>query len=210
LLPLDPHYNIAPTQQVFAVRASQTGEREPALLRWGLIPSWADDPAIGNRMINARSETAAEKPAFRHAFRKKRCLIAADGFYEWKAVAGKKQKQPYYIRMEDAKPFAFAGLWESWNKGEKPIESCTILTTDANDLMKPLHDRMPVILDPKDFGAWLDPATHEREKLEPLLVPYRGEGLTTVPVSTLVNSPRNNDPRCIEPIVAGGQADFVG
>jgi len=195
LLPAESRYNIAPTQTVFAVRVNPAGNREAAQLKWGLIPSWAADPKIGYRMINARSETAADKPAFRHAFRRKGCLIAADGFYEWQKSGGKKQ--PYFIRSAAAHPFAFAGLWELWNKGEEPIESCTILTTAANDVMKPLHDRMPVILDPKDFDLWLDPSLQDREKLEPLLVPYH-EGLTAFPISTFVNSPRNQGPKCIE------------
>jgi putative SOS response-associated peptidase YedK len=204
----EPHYNIAPTQLVLAVRADQTGNREAAQLRWGLIPSWADDPAIGNRMINARSETVASKPAFRHAFRHKRCLVVADGFYEWKATGGKKQ--PFYIRMRDERPFGFAGLWESWNKGEQPVESCTILTTEANNLMRPLHDRMPVILDSKDYGVWLDTAMQEPKTLEPLLGPCRAEEMTAYPVSTLVNSPRNDSARCVEPVVVEGQADIFG
>jgi putative SOS response-associated peptidase YedK len=181
----------------------QAGQREPVFLKWGFIPSWADDPAIGNRMINARSETVADKPSFRSAFRKRRCLIPASGFYEWQAVAGKKEKQPFFIRMDHGRPFAFAGLWEAWNKGEEPVESCTILTTAANDVMKPLHHRMPVMLDAKDYGTWLDPAVQDQEKLEPLLVPYH-EGLTAIPVSTCVSSPRNDGPRCIEPVAAGG------
>ncbi len=200
---IPPRYNVAPTQQVFAARVDPAGQREPVFLKWGLIASWADDPAIGNRMINARSETVADKPSFCSAFRKRRCLIPVSGFYEWQAVAGKKQKQPFFIRMEHGQPFAFAGLWEAWNKGEEPIESCTILTTAANDVMKPLHDRMPVILDAKDYGTWLDPAVQDRERLEPLLVPYH-EGLTAFPVSTWVSSPRNQGPKCIEPLAAGG------
>jgi hypothetical protein len=126
---------------------------EIAALRWGLVPHWADDVKIGYRLINARSETAADKPAFRKAFRDRRCLILTDGFYEWQKLDGRKQ--PYYIRRREGKPFAFAGLWDRWNKGEQPLESCTILTTDANELMRPLHDRMPVILDPADFDRWL-------------------------------------------------------
>jgi putative SOS response-associated peptidase YedK len=199
--PTEPRYNIAPTQAVFAVRVDEDGKRAPVLLKWGLIPSWADDPKIGYKMINARSETAADKPAFRHAFRRKRCLIAASGFYEWQKT-GTKQKQPYYIHRSDDKPFAFAGLWEAWHKGEEPVESCTILTTEANDLMRPLHDRMPVILDEKDFDHWLDPAMQEPKKLEPLLVPYSSTGLTAYPISTWANSPRNQGPQCIEPVAA--------
>jgi putative SOS response-associated peptidase YedK len=198
---LKPRYNIAPTQTVFAVRVNEAGKREAALLHWGLIPSWADDPKIGYRMINARSETAASKPAFRHALRRKRCLIAASGFYEWQKT-GTKQKQPYYIHRRDDKPFAFAGLWEAWSKGEEPIESCTILTTEANDLMRPLHDRMPVILDLKKYDRWLDPGVQEAKKLESLLVPYSEDDLVAYPISTWVNSPRNQGTQCIKPVVA--------
>jgi putative SOS response-associated peptidase YedK len=145
-------------------------------------------------MINARSETVADKPAFRSAFRKRRCLIPASGFFEWQKTDGKKQ--PYYIRWADSKPFAFAGLWELWKRGEHPVESCTILTTDANDLMRPLHDRMPVILDVKDFDRWLDTAAQDLNERAPLLVLCREDVLTAYPVSTRVNSPRNDDARC--------------
>jgi putative SOS response-associated peptidase YedK len=200
--PTEPRYNIAPTQTVFAVRVNPAGTREAAQLDWGLIPSWATDPKIGYKMINARSETAADKPAFRHAFRRKRCLIATSGFYEWKKLNA-KQKQPYYIHRRDDQPFAFAGLWEAWSKGDEPVESCTILTTDANDLMRPLHDRMPVILDGKDFDRWLDPEVQDPAKVQPLLVPYTGDELTAYPISTWVNSPRNQGPQCIEPLATG-------
>src|SRR5262245_7474343 len=151
-----PNYNVAPTQAVLAVRVPHGQDKPaPALLKWGLVPGWADDPAIGNRMINARAETAADKPSFRAAFRKRRCLVLADGFYEWQKVGGKKQ--PYLIRLRGGEPFAFAGLWEHWERDGRAVESCTILTTDANGLVKPLHDRMPVILAPQDFALWLDP-----------------------------------------------------
>jgi putative SOS response-associated peptidase YedK len=196
---LDPHYNIAPTQTVFAVRVNSAGDREPVQLRWGLVPSWAKDTQIAYKLINARSETAASKPSFRHAFRHKRCLIAASGFYEWKKAG--KAKQPYYVHRRDGKPFAFAGLWEAWSIGGVPVESCTILTTEANDPMRPLHDRMPVILDAKDYDRWLDVATQEPAKLMPLLVPYHGGDLTAYRVSTLVNMAKNKDARCIEPLV---------
>ena len=142
-----PSYNIAPTQEVAAV-LTDDGERRLEMLRWGLIPSWADDPGIGSRMINARSETVPEKPSFRRAFRERRCLILADGFYEWKRT--NDGKQPYYIRMEDGRPFAFAGLWESWRGGREEIRSCTILTTEASDRVSNIHHRMPVILAPED------------------------------------------------------------
>jgi putative SOS response-associated peptidase YedK len=165
------------------------------MLRWGLVPSWADDPGIGARMINARSETAPEKPSFRSAFRRRRCLIPVDGFYEWKRENG--SKQPYYFRIDGGRPFAFAGLWESWNK-DGEIRSCTILTTTANDLVEEIHERMPVILPRDRYDAWLDPEA-EGEELAALLVPYPGDDLEAYPVSRFVNSPGNDDPRCIEP-----------
>lgn len=198
---LFPRYNIAPSQPVAVVRQSPSpeaaGKRELVKLRWGLVPSWAKDPAIGNQMINARSETAATKPAFRSAMRSRRCLIPADGFYEWKKVG--KLKQPYFIRLPDDKPFAFAGLWERWTDPEgRPLETCTILTTDANDLLRPLHIRMPVIVEPADYAAWLDPARTDPEQFRPTFASLTADQLTLTPVSTIVNSPANDDPRCIE------------
>ena len=197
---LNPRYNVAPTQSVLAVRVP-TGQHapSPALLHWGLIPSWADDPALGNRLINARAETAATKPAFRTAFRQNRCLILADGFYEWKKVEGSKLKQPFHIGLKDSAPFAFAGLAAHWSKGETPIDSCTILTTEANELMSPLHHRMPVILDPGDFEKWLDPTQHEPEPLQALLLPFPSDKMTAFPVSTYVNNVRNQGPACVAP-----------
>ena len=191
-----PNYNVAPTQEVAAV-LSEGGERRLELLRWGLIPSWADDPGIGSRMINARAETAPEKPSFRRAFRERRCLIPADGFYEWKRTDG--AKQPYYIRMRKGRPFAFAGLWETWNDDGGPeIRSCAILTTAPNALAGEIHDRMPVILPASSYDAWLDPGA-EKEELVALLAPYPEAEMEAYPVSRFVNSPSNNDPRCIEP-----------
>ena len=192
---IPPSYNIAPTQQVAAVLEDEGGRRLE-MLRWGLVPSWGDDPDIGARMINARSETAPEKPSFRRAFRGRRCLIATDGFYEWKRENG--GKQPYYFHMQDGRPFAFAGLWESWDKGGGELLTCTILTTRANSVLQGIHDRMPVILPHDAYNAWLDPDA-DREELGELMIPYPGDGLETYPVSRFVNSPRNNDERCIEP-----------
>jgi putative SOS response-associated peptidase YedK len=192
---LAPNYNVAPTQKVAAV-LEEGGQRRLEVLRWGLIPPWADDPGIGSRMINARSETAPGKPSFRRAFRERRCLIPADGFYEWQRTNG--AKQPYYIHMEDGRPFAFAGLWESWSKGEGEIRTCTILTTGANALVGEVHDRMPVILAHDAYDVWLDPAS-ERDELTGLLAPYPVDEMEAYPVSRFVNSPSNNDPRCIEP-----------
>lgn len=167
-------------------------------MHWGLIPSWAKDPSIGNRIINARSETVAEKPSFRAAFKRRRCLIPANGFYEWKKIG--KKKQPYYVRRKDGEPFAFAGLWEPW-EGEDGtvIESCTILTTEPNADIRPLHNRMPVILDPSDYDQWLNPEVDELETLAPLMHPYPDGKLEAVPVSPLVNNPKNDDAQCIEP-----------
>ncbi len=194
---LTPRYNIAPSQEVPVVRTNEDGSRTLGMIRWGLIPSWAKDGKIGYRTINARGETVAEKPSFRSAFKRRRCLIVADGFYEWKKKG--KVKQPYYIHLKGKKPFAFAGLWECWEKGsEGPVESCTIVTTEANDLLKELHERMPVILSPADYALWLDPKTEGKEAIHPLIRPYFQGEMAFYPVSTRVNSPKNNDPACIE------------
>lgn len=192
-----PRFNVAPSQQVVAIRRdAKSSARQVAWLQWGLVPAWADDPAVGYRMINARSETVATRPAFRDAFRRRRCLVPADGFYEWKR--GAKPKQPYYIRLEEDRPFAFAGLWERWHKGDLVIDSCTIITTKANELVAELHDRMPVILDPRDFDAWLDPGVEDPRRLAPMLASYPAERMTSYPVSTAVNSPRRDAPDCIK------------
>ena len=190
-----PSYNIAPTQRVATV-LSENGKRKLEMLRWGLVPSWADDPEIGNRMINARAETVAEKPSYRKAFRKSRCLVLADGFYEWQKT--ESSKQPFHIRMKDESPFAFAGLWESWDNGEE-IRSCTIITTNANDLVGEVHNRMPVILQLEDYEMWLDPDFDEREPLTSLLKPFPADAMEAYPVSRRVNKPSNNEPGCIEP-----------
>ena len=192
----EPRYNIAPTQMVPTVVMgnSPVKNRQFRLMRWGLIPSWAKDPAMGARMINARTETVTEKPSFRNAFRRRRCLVVADGFYEWQRQEGKKQ--PFYFRLQDGQPFGFAGLWERWESADGEVISCTILTTEANDLLRPIHDRMPVILDSKDYSLWLDPEV-QPEPLQTLLRPYQTEAMTSYPVSTLVNNPANNSPECI-------------
>ncbi len=190
-----PRYNVAPTQRIPAVRGS-AGTREMVLLHWGLVPFWADDASIASRMINARAETAAAKPAFRAAFRKRRCLIPADGFYEWRKQG--KAKQPYYIHRADGQPLAFAGLWERWDKGDEPLESCTILTTTPNALVAELHNRMPVILEPGAFERYLDPAVEDAAAIGELLGPAAEGVLDAYPVSTHVNKPANDDPRCLE------------
>lgn len=191
-----PRYNIAPTQPVVAVRADPGGGRAALLLRWGLVPHWADDPAIGNRLINARAETVAEKPSFRAALKSRRCLIPADGFYEWQKLG--KLKQPYLIGVGDGGPFAFAGLWEDWKRDGEIIESCTILTTAANELMRPLHERMPVILKPEDHDLWLDPGVKEAARVLPLLRPYPAAEMFAHPVSRWVNDPKHEGPQCVE------------
>ena len=198
-----PRYNIAPTQEVPIVAQDKRGRRM-GLLRWGLVPSWAKDPAIGSRLINARSETAAEQPAFRRAFKTHRCLVPADGFFEWKKVVGASggtdTKVPYWIHMADGDPFAFAGLWERWEGDPNaPLHTFTILTTQALPEIQEIHRRMPVILPSEVWNRWLDPGTGA-EDLSFLLRPFEaGDRLMAHPVSTLVNSPRNDLPACIEP-----------
>jgi putative SOS response-associated peptidase YedK len=200
---LTPRYNIAPSQMVACVRhAPENEHRECVLLKWGLIPSWAKDPSVGYKMINARAETVAEKPSFRKAFKHQRCLVIADGFYEWKREG--KAKQPFYIRFEDSRPFAFAGLWESWKdktkEDDSQIESCTIITTEANEFMESIHHRMPVILDPKNYEIWLDPAIKDASLLTPLLKAHPSDEMEAFPISTRVNNPRFDGPECIEPV----------
>lgn len=197
IAPLEPRYNIAPTQLVPCVLypAAQSAS-QLQMLRWGLIPAWAKDLAIGAKLINARAETVGEKPSFKSAFKRRRCLIIADGFYEWQRQEGKKQ--PYYFRLQNVQPFAFAGLWEQWKSpDEETITSCTILTTEANALLRPIHNRMPVIIDPKDYNIWLDTEVQKPELLQPLLQPYQADLMTSYAVSTKVNNPRNNTPECI-------------
>jgi putative SOS response-associated peptidase YedK len=194
--PPHPRYNIAPTQLVAVVRLDD-GKRALRPMRWGLVPSWADDLTIGNRLINARAETVADKPAFRAAFKSRRCLIPTTGFYEWVPVASSKQKQPVHVRMKDGLPFALAGLWERWNDEDgAQLESCTIITTTSNDLIRPFHDRMPVIIAPADFDVWLDPRTPP-EQLHALLRPFPSDAMEVVPVGGFVSNPRNEGPQCL-------------
>ena len=190
----EPRWNIAPTQLGPVVVEGPKGVRRIQPMRWGLVPSWADDPAIGTRMINARSETAASKPSFRSAMRARRCLVPADGFYEWQLVDG--AKQPSLIRRGDRRPFAFAGLWESWTRGDRSLETFTILTTEPNEVLRPIHDRMPVIVAPADFAAWLDPDARDAAVVAPLLRPCDPAGWEAVPVSRYVNDPRHEGPAC--------------
>jgi putative SOS response-associated peptidase YedK len=192
-----PRYNIAPTQTVIVV--GDDGQRYLTHMKWGLIPSWAKDPAIGNRMINARAETVATKPAFRAALRKRRCLIPADGFYEWQPAG--RRKQPVYITLKTREPFSFAGLWESWTAPEREeIKTCTIITTEANELLKPIHDRMPVILTPEAETVWLDPTIQAPARLLPLLTSYPADEMEVYPVSPQVNNPAHDSAKCVEPM----------
>jgi putative SOS response-associated peptidase YedK len=194
---LPARYNVAPTQNVPIVRRPEdAGGRELVLARWGLIPFWAKDAKIGTRTINARAETVAEKPSFREAFKRRRCLVVADGFYEWQKRTG-GQKQPYFISVASEAPFAFAGLWETWNDPEGGrVESCTIIVTEANEALRPIHDRMPVILRPDGFDPWLDAAPGDARAM---LQPFAGD-MTLYPVSTRVNNVRNDDAGCMERI----------
>jgi putative SOS response-associated peptidase YedK len=195
-------YNIAPTQQVAVIRQAGGGGRELLSMRWGLVPSWAKDETIGNRMINARAETVLDKPAFRNAMRQRRCLIPADGFYEWQK-RDKGGRQPYRITRLDEEPFAFAGLWEQWDKtrDRPPLLSCTILTTNANALVAPIHDRVPVMLTADDFAMWLETGIWSAEQAATMCRPFPAAATAATPVSPLVNRAGNDEPVCIAPIL---------
>ena len=193
---VEARYNIAPTQDILAVYESPDG-REMTFYKWGLIPSWAKDASMGARLINARSETAAEKPAFRAAFKQRRCIIPADGFYEWQRIEGRKQ--PFFFRMRDERPFGFAGLWERWEgEGGRVLNSCAILTTEANEVLRPVHDRMPVILHPEDYELWLDSDVRKLDLVKEVLRPYPAGEMTGYPVGASVNSPRNQGAGLVE------------
>ena len=222
--PLAPDFNVAPTKEVYAVvtrppkdegdTAEATGERQLRVLRWGLVPFWAKDPSIGSRMINARMETVDEKPAFRRAFAKRRCLIPADGYYEWypteqKTKAGKPVKQPFFIHPKDGSVLAMAGLYEIWRDPTRDDDdpqrfrwTCTVLTTSAEDSLGHIHDRMPLLVERERYAAWLDPARSDPDDLRGLLVPAAPGRLEAYPVSTEVNSVRNNGPELVEPLPA--------
>jgi putative SOS response-associated peptidase YedK len=195
--PLTPRYNIAPSQEACAIRTLESSrDRSAAFLRWGLIPRWAKEPKIGYRMINARAESVAEKPAFRAAFRHRRCLIPADGFYEWRRDG--RTRQPFHLTRQDGGLFAFAGLWEQWRDPDAGIiESFSIVTTRANDLLAPIHNRMPVILPPDAYPIWIDPGARDPGVLEGLLTPFPSQAMKAVPVSPRVNSPGADDPNLI-------------
>ncbi len=197
---LTPRYNITPTQNVAVVANNNPGKID--LFRWGLIPSWAKDPTIGNRMINARSETLSQKPSFRTAYRRWRCLILADGYYEWRKEPGGGAKTPFYIRMASEKPFAFAGLWEQWqpSRDADAVLSCTILTCPPNEMLEQIHHRMPVILDYDAYDLWLEPNNQPPAEMNHLLKPYPADAMTAYAVSRLVNQPRNDRAECILPV----------
>ena len=194
------NFNVAPSQEILAI-FKQNGENWLDKFHWGLVPFWAKDVSIGNKMINARAESVAEKPSFRNAFKKRRCLIPADGFYEWKGEKG--EKQPMFISLPDKKPFAFAGLWETWYQKDDQnsvYRSCTIITTRASDSMRNIHHRMPVILKPQVYEPWLDPANRDAAQLIEILKNEIITEFASHPVSKQVNSTRNNDSSCIEPV----------
>jgi putative SOS response-associated peptidase YedK len=197
----EPDYNVTPRAEVPVVATSR-GNRTLDRVRWGLVPSWAKDLSIGDRQINARAETITTKPAYKRAFAKRRAIVPADGFYEWQKLAGKKQKQPWFIRRRDGEPLAFAGLWEVWHDAtigdEAPrLRTCAIITTDANDLLQPIHDRMPVVLPEPEWDRWLDPEFSDIEALRALLVPAPDDEFEAWPVSTLVNKADNNGPELL-------------
>ena len=183
------------------VRIGPDGRRQLAMVRWGLVPHWATDVSIGNRLINARAETIGSKPAFRDAVRRRRCLVPADGFYEWQRMG--RRRQPFFMNLRGDEPFAFAGLWEHWQRDDRCVDSCTIITTEANDLIRPIHDRMPVILHPADYALWLDPSIRQAERVEPLLCPYPAEEMTARPVDSYVNVATHEGPACLQ-----GQRDL--
>lgn len=200
---LAPRWNITPASDVPVVRVASAGQRELALLHWGLVPSWAKERSIGTRLINARAETLAEKPAFRAAYRRRRCLLLADGYYEWRVVA--TGKQPYYLHASDGRPFGMAALWESWNDPETGVlESCVIITREAAGVAREVHGRMPVIIAPESYTAWLDPSNQDGGSVAGLLGGEPRVELTVYPVSRRVNSPRNEGAELIAPLAAVG------
>lgn len=198
VLDVPARYNIAPTQGILTLHAADDGALEPVTMRWGLIPSWAKDAKIASSTINAKAETVATKPAFRSAFKRRRCLIPADGFYEWQKLdpAG-KQKQPFHVTMKDGSPFAFAGLWEFWQSPDGPVESCTVITTEPNELMESIHNRMPVILPREKYSAWLDLGNADAQSL---LVPFPADQMAATKVGKAVGNVKNQGPELMTPI----------
>ncbi len=197
---IGPRYNVAPSQPVSVVIVERDGHRELRAMRWGLVPAWAADPTIGHRLINARAETVARLPAFRDAFRHRRCLVPASGFYEWQTIPGHRRRQPHLVEVGDGKPFALAGLWEEWTPrgGGEVLETCTVITCEANAMMAQLHGRMPVIIPESAYDAWLNPATPP-DALQALLAPFPDAAMRSRPVSFQVNNPRIDDTSCIAP-----------
>lgn len=199
-----PRYNIAPTQPVAVI--TNSGDNKLQYFQWGLVPFWAKDPSIGNNLINARAETLSIKPAFKNAFRRRRCLILADGFFEWQSVTGQKTKQPFYFQLSDKQPFGFAGLWETWHDSNgNDLYTCTIITTQPNKVLEPIHNRMPVILKPEDYSLWLSTDEKPGPEMESLLKPYPDNLMKGYPVSLLVNSPANDSKENIRPIEQNNQ-----
>ncbi len=192
---LVPRYNISPTQAVPVVVELPGGNREMRLMRWGLIPGWARDISIGDRLFNARAETLAEKPSFRTAFKRRRCLLPASGFYEWQGERG--AKQPFFVHLRDEEAFALAGLWEYWEGPEGALETCTVITTEPNELIAPMHNRMPVILPRNAYDIWLDLGNQRPGSLQPLLAPYRADAMEAFPVDKRVSNPRFESPECV-------------
>lgn len=194
-----PRYNIAPSQGIPVV--TNNGKNNLDFFTWGLVPRWAKDPQIGYRMINARSETLPEKPSFRNAYKYRRCLILADGFFEWQKTSSNKEKIPIFIHLKNQRPFAFAGLWEDWHSSDgSQILSTTIITTEPNELLKPIHNRMPVILPTEAYDIWLTQGEVSLQRLKTLLKPYDAKDMEAYPVSRFVNNPKNDTPQCIQPI----------
>ena len=213
----EPNYNVAPTSDIRIIREDDNGQRRLDLMFWGLVPAWAESPAMGSRLINARSETIAVKPSFRSAFRRRRCIIPVDGFYEWVSVPERKKKQPVYISSRDGSPLAFAGIWETWRSkrasaSNEELRSCSIITGPPNELIAPLHDRMPMILPREQWSDWLDPEQEDVDVLQSLLRPAPEDWLQWWTVSTAVNTVRRHDEALIEPaeVVPDGQAEGQG
>lgn len=195
---LTPRYNICPSTDILIVRQDREGQRLADLYRWGLIPGWASDPAIGNKLANARGETVADKPSFKNAFRQWRCLVPASGFYEWKTIAGRKH--PYYIRPTDAALFGLAGITELWNGPTGPVHSVCLITTEPNDLMRSIHDRMPVIIPPDHYVEWLDPRNHNVAALKRFIDSYPADRMEAYPVSKAVSNAANDGAELIHPV----------
>jgi putative SOS response-associated peptidase YedK len=194
---INPRFNVAPSQQILTI-GSDGEKRIGTMMKWGLVPYWSNDTKIGYKMINARAEGIDEKPSFKTPFKRKRCLILSDGFYEWKKE--EKKKQPFRFMMKDDRPFAFAGLWDQWDKDGELLYSCTIITTTPNEMTQEVHNRMPVILEEDAYDLWIDAKMNDTEYLKSLLIPFPAEKMKSYPVSTLVNSPKNNVEECLSPI----------